>query len=253
MSNIKLSKNSRHPRERYQLSGGWRIRTPNPDLSGTPVFETGALAVQPTLRRSESSVEIPDELPFMIHFHLSTNAAGGIRTHTQTVLETAASAVGLPRPFDCAQGRPHQCSGQDSNLQQRDSRSRASAEIGLPEHSSHWTPEGVEPSFPGCRPGVLPLDDGPIDSLCSLRAGPKLPRCGKGSNLQPRPSESRALIRLSYRNSYMVQAGFEPARGCALPDSESGAWSRWATEPFHRFMARALHCTGRESNPHFSA
>src|SRR3954447_23273113 len=22
-------------------------------------------------------------------------------------------------------------------------------------------PEGVEPSFPGCKPGVLPLDDGP--------------------------------------------------------------------------------------------
>ena len=28
-------------------------------------------------------------------------------------------------------------------------------------------------------------------------------RCGKGSNLQPRPSEGRALIRLSYRNKYL--------------------------------------------------
>src|SRR5689334_20247781 len=28
--------------------------------------------------------------------------------------------------------------------------------------SIKWTPEGIEPSFPGCKPGVFPLDDGPI-------------------------------------------------------------------------------------------
>src|SRR5579871_425955 len=81
-----------------------------------------------------------------------------------------------------------QCSEQDSNLQQRESRSRASAGIGLPEHQ--WTPEGIEPSFTGCKPGVFPLDDGPMFHS----------RCGKDSNLLPRPSEGRALIRLSYRN-----------------------------------------------------
>jgi hypothetical protein len=75
----------------------------------TPVFETGALAVQPTLRCSESSVELSDEL-LIIHRHLCKCAAGGIRTHTQTVLETAASAVGPPRPmFDSAPGRIRTC------------------------------------------------------------------------------------------------------------------------------------------------
>ena len=96
-------------------------------------------------------------------------------------------------------GEQSQCSEQDSNLQQRESRSRASAGIGLPEHPGRtrrsaptklqWTPEGVEPSFPGGKPGVFPLDD-----------GPKFSCCGKDSNLQPRPSEGRALFRLSYRN-----------------------------------------------------
>ena len=82
-----------------------------------------------------------------------------------------------------------QCSAQDSNLQLRGPRPRASA--GWATRASpafrgfahrQWTPEGVEPSFPGCRPGVFPLDD-----------GPKLfTRCEKDSNLQPRPSEGRA-------------------------------------------------------------
>jgi hypothetical protein len=70
-----------------------------------------------------------------------------------------------------------QCSEQDSNLQQRESRSRASAGVGLPEHCradtdvrpyvNQWTPEGIEPSFPGCKPGVFPLDDGPM-FLCHV-------------------------------------------------------------------------------------
>lgn len=63
--------------------------------------------------------------------------------------------------------------------------------FGQPSDRSKWTPEGIEPSFPGCKPGVFPLDDGPIFNSC----------CGKDSNLQPWPSEGRALFRLSYRNS----------------------------------------------------
>lgn len=51
-----------------------------------------------------------------------------------------------------------------------------------------WTPEGIEPSFPGCRPGVFPLDDGPFDSLCSLRAGPstQFARSGRTHTLMSR-------------------------------------------------------------------
>ncbi len=59
--------------------------------------------------------------------------------------------------------------------------------VGLPERQ--WTPEGFEPSSPGCKPGVLPIGRR-AHVVCR----------GKGSNLQPRPSEGRALVRLSYRN-----------------------------------------------------
>ncbi len=86
---------------------------------------------------------------------LQSFAAGGSRTHTCAVLETAASAFGLPRLC-------RQCSEQDSNLQQRDSRSRASAALGYQSVALHWTAEGVEPSSPGCRPGVFPLDHAPV-------------------------------------------------------------------------------------------
>ena len=88
------------------------------------------------------------------------DAAGRTRTCTRAVLETAASAGGLLRPFD---SNELQCSGQDSNLHHRGSRPRASAD---------W----------------------------ATRADAEFMRCEKGSNLQPRPSDSRALVRLSYRN-----------------------------------------------------
>src|SRR5947208_14491581 len=71
-----------------------------------------------------------------------------------------------------------------------------------------WMPEEVEPSSPGCRPGVFPLDDGP--NKC----------CEKDSNLQPRPSEGRARpIELSQRRftaqtQLTPQPSFEPFRSC---------------------------------------
>ena len=97
------------------------------------------------------------------------DAAGGIRTHTDAVLETAASAVGLPRPVAAAAAA--ECSEHDSNLHHRDSRSRASAELGYQSgRSLQWTPEGIEPSLAGCKPVVFPLDDGPISTFM-LREG----------------------------------------------------------------------------------
>jgi hypothetical protein len=38
--------------------------------------------------------------------------------------------------------------------------------------SSSWTPEGIEPSFPGCRPGVFPLDDAPVRLASLAHGGP---------------------------------------------------------------------------------
>jgi hypothetical protein len=91
---------------------------------------------------------------------LSVDAAGGIRTHTKTVLETAASAVGLPRLIGnrlSAPGRIRTC----NNV----TLIHAPLPFGPPKLKvSQWTPEGFEPSCPGCKPGVLPLDDGP--SIC---------------------------------------------------------------------------------------
>src|SRR5260221_14269147 len=69
----------------------------------------------------------------------------------------------------CSCATARQCSEQDSNLQHRASRTRASTGLGYQSVcvSPQWTPVGVEPTFPGCRPGVLPLDDGPVFS-CSV-------------------------------------------------------------------------------------
>ena len=60
----------------------------------SPVFETSALPVGRTLRRSQTSCNL-----LLIRFTLlaSLTAAGWIRTSTCAVLETAASAVGLLR------------------------------------------------------------------------------------------------------------------------------------------------------------
>jgi len=170
-----------------------------------PVFETGALAVQPTLRCSESSVELSDELLLTIHILSFSNAAGGIRTHTKTVLETVASAVGLPRLLpESAPGRIRTCNNVTLD------------HAPLPS----WATEASQPSMDagGSRTLVTWLQArSPTVGRRALRLAllaqdrARSSRCEKGSNLQPRPSEGRALILLSYRNPYMVQAGFEPA------------------------------------------
>ena len=117
-------------------------------------------------------------------------AAGRIRTCTCAVLETAASAVGLLRP------EAFTCSAQDSNLQQRDSHSRASAV---------WATRATD--FSGRRRDSNPHPLGASQGSCQLEDGPSvfsiqhfLQRCEQDSNLHPRPSEGRARpIELSQR------------------------------------------------------
>ena len=89
---------------------------------------------------------------------------------TSAVLQTAALPVERPTRILCRRAPDPPAGGDDSE----------------------WMPEGIEPSSPGCKPGVFPLDDGPV----------VIQRCGKGSNLQPRPSEGRALVRLSYHSFF---------------------------------------------------
>jgi hypothetical protein len=97
-----------------------------------PVWKTGTL---------------PSELPLLTH------APAGVRTRGLRHGKAAFWSAELPTRqcglLGSNQGRealqasalpaelsPRMCSEQDSNLQQRDSQSRASAEIGLPEHHS---------------------------------------------------------------------------------------------------------------------
>ena len=166
------------------------------------------------------------------------DAAGWIRTSTCAVLETAASAVGLLRPVHVSTlGRIRTCN--NGHL------GPAPLPVGLPERvaRSQWMPEGLEPSFPGCKPGVFPV---------RRRTHVVAQRCGKGSNLQPRPSEGRALFRLSYRNEparspvKVPRAGFEPApssegllRPPRLPVSATGATASFRL---------STSCTELESN-----
>jgi len=224
---IKLSKSASLPHQHCRLSGGWRIRTSEASCAcrvstavhsttlptlharrsrrskegegfepsrpeGLPVFETGALPVQPTLRKPETSIEVADELSLMTRLLIRTNAAGGSRTHTYAVLETAASSFGLPR-------RP---------LRNALSRTRTCNNVTL-DHAPlpNWAIRASHMDAGGSRTLISWLQ---ARSL-TVRRRARLSCCGKGSNLQPRPSESRALIRLSYRNKLMVQAGFEPA------------------------------------------
>ena len=74
------------------------------------------------------------------------------------VLETIASAVGLLRRL-CfrhtmlrAGLEPAPACTSSTRLCQLGYRSDVSLQ---------WIPEGIEPSSPGCKPGVFPLDDGP--------------------------------------------------------------------------------------------
>ena len=119
----------------------------------SPVFETGALPVRLTLRFSRSRVVIDYSTPCF----------------------------------------SSQCFGQDSNQHERAPQARASANWATEAscRPEDWIPEGLEPSSPGCKPGVLPLDDGPVCSF--FRAFRSRQRCGKDLNLHPRPSEGRAL------------------------------------------------------------
>ncbi len=65
--------------------------------------------------------------------------------------------------------------------------------VGLPEqHQQQWSRRDLNPHRLGANQASCQLEDGPV-FFC-----PK--RCGKDSNLHPRPSEGRALIRLSYHN-----------------------------------------------------
>lgn len=117
----------------------------------------------------------------------------------QTVLETAASAFGLPRPT--ALSRSRTCNNVTLD--------HAPLPIGLPERRERqWTPEGVEPSSPGCRPGVFPLDDGPR----------MLHAAGRSRTFTPGLRRAM-LFRLSYRNARWSRQD----SNLQQPDSESGA------------------------------
>ena len=160
-------------------------------LRPSPVFETGALPVRLTLHfRSQMMMNrcysSPRSFPI---------AAGRIRTCTCAVLETAASAVGLLRP------EAFMCSAQDSNLQQRDSHSRASAVWATRATDFSGRRRDSNPHPLGANQGSCQLEDGP--SVFSIQHF--LQRCEQDSNLHPRPSEGRARpIELSQRRSFPV-------------------------------------------------
>jgi hypothetical protein len=166
-----------------------------------PVFETGALPIRLTLRYAESYSL--DE-PVLIDTSSVSRPARGARHSCRrqdlnlhkTVLETAASAVGLLRPrfrnpctnFACGSAHPpsfftSQCSEQDSNLHQRDSHSRASA--GWAIRACSGRRRDLNPHHLGANQRSFQVG----------RRAHHVRRHGKDSNLHPRPSEGRALLR----------------------------------------------------------
>ena len=106
-SDIKLSKNLQR---RSLLPSERRVEDSNLHDQKVCPFSRRVLCQfsQPSVTRSR-------RWNFLMNRHSSItsafhDAAGGIRTHTQTVLETAASAVGLPRPdIQNAPGRTRTC------------------------------------------------------------------------------------------------------------------------------------------------
>lgn len=91
-----------------------------------------------------------------------------------------------------------------------------------------WTPEGVEPSSPGCRPGVLPLDD-----------GPEFQRCEMDSNHHPRPSEGRASSNQPSQRSGKSECGmmndeFRIHHSAFIISSSGSGRIRTCTERFLR-------------------
>ena len=116
--------------------------------------------------------------------------------------------------------------------------------VGLPErrHSRarrvsgarQWMPEGVEPSSPGCKPSVFPLDDGPVLSFSAA---------GRDRTFNLGLRRAALWIRLSYRNVMSVpRAGLEPAP-VAGGASETPAYTDSATgarfHSYRGFMHRA--------------
>ena len=166
-----------------------------------------------------------------------------------------------------------QCSEQDSNLQQRDSRSRASAGIGLPEHSVD--PGGNRTLIPRVQTGRLPVRRR-AHLFSMLREGfePSAPAFGGpcsdpielpqrchwsvvSCQLLSRPHFARLQLTtdnglltnpLTTDNEPLTNSWSRQDSNLHQPDSESGASAIWATEPFV-----LIHCTGQDSNPHLSA
>jgi hypothetical protein len=88
-----------------------------------------------------------------------------------------------------------------------------------------WTAEGIEPSFPGCRPGVFPLDDAPFSFHIAGRA--------RTFTLGLRRA---ALFRLSYRNTLHNMWSRQDSN-LHEAVSETAASANWATEPpFHTLL-----------------
>jgi hypothetical protein len=79
-----------------------------------------------------------------------------------------------------------------------------------------------------------------------------LSRRGKGSNLQPRPSESRALVRLSYRNFFYGPGRIRTCTNLILSQAPLpiGLLNRLLST-FPSLLSD--QCTGQESNLHGAA
>ena len=179
------------------LSGGWRIRTSGPPFQGGRRVSTAV----PSAARANPPSQVS-------HDHVSTVARTQRRVRDSNphgikpaVFETAALPVRLtlrrsmnfririryrysmtsPPRFRS----PQTCFGQDSNLHERAPQARASA---------NWATEATR---------SLAVDPGGNRTLISWVQARCLPvrrrtqifplqRCGKDSNLHPRPSEGRA-------------------------------------------------------------
>jgi hypothetical protein len=115
-----------------------------------------------------------------------------------------------------------------------------------------WIPEGLEPSFPGCKPGVLPLDDGPFTAAgrartfslglrraalfpLSYRSRGTRPDAPKGSLSRPRFHSDPGRIRT-----------------CNTPDLSRRPLPSWATGPLYCNSIEHNHLrsehTGKDSN-----
>jgi hypothetical protein len=142
----------------------------------------------------------------------SFHAAGRIRTCICAVLETAASCRwATAASIKNAPSRTRTCINVDLN--------HAPRAIGLPERRTRSS---------GPRRELNPHSPGANRVSYRWTTGPSFfRRCEKESNLQPRPSEDRALIRLSCRNTN------DPGRirTCTGPFLRRPPLPNWATGP----------------------